>query len=139
MSGLLGLDFGSKRIGIAHTDEEGRMAFPLKTVEIRGMKHLIEILTPLIEQYKVKTIVVGLPKTLNNEEGIAAEKVRSNVEWLKTQIPVRWELWDERLTSKEIERVLSEADVTHSRRNEFRDKLAAQRILQNYLDFKQNS
>lgn len=131
---LLGLDMGSKRVGVAHTDEAGQMAFPLKTLEIRGMKHLIEQLTPILEQYKIRTIVVGVPKALDGSLGEAAEKILCNVDWLKTQIPLEWVVWDERLTTAEVNRVLEESDISHSKRAEVRDSLAAQRILQSYLE-----
>lgn len=136
MGACLGLDLGEKRVGIAHTDESGSMAFPLKTLEIRGLKHLIQELQPLLEQYRAQTIVVGLPSQLDGTEGPAAQKIRSNVDWLKTQIAVEWILWDERLTTAEVNRVLEESDISHSRRREVRDALAAQRILQSYLDEK---
>lgn len=134
MGACLGLDLGTKRVGIAYTDETGSMAFPLKTLEIRGLKHLIQELGPLIEQYRAETIVVGLPKQLDGTEGPAAEKIRSDVAWLQTQIALNWVLWDERLTTAEVNRVLEESEMSHSRRKEVRDGLAAQKILQSYLD-----
>lgn len=134
MAALLGLDMGAKRVGIAHTDEAGQMAFPLKTIEIRGMKHLIEQLRPLIDQYRIQAIVVGLPKALDGTVGPAAAKIQNNVEWLSTQIDLEWILWDERLTTAEVNRILEESDISHSKRAEVRDSLAAQRILQSYID-----
>lgn len=134
----LGLDLGEKRVGVAITDEAGIMAFPLVTLEIRGRKHLVEELTKLIRDRAVTEIIVGLPKTMKGEIGPAALRIQEEVEWCKPFVPVPWTFWDERLTSVEIERVLQEADLHYSRRKEVRDQLAAQRILQNYLDFQRN-
>lgn len=134
MAVRIGLDLGEKRVGVAVTDEGGLMAFPLKTLEIRGRNHLLEELKPLIEQYRVSEIVVGLPKTLRGEIGPAAQAVQETVAWMRERLQIPWIFWDERLTSQEVERVLREAEVTGSRRKEFRDQLAAQRILQSYLE-----
>lgn len=134
----LGLDLGEKRVGIAITDEAGMMAFPLKTLEIRGRKHLVEELTRLVAERRVEEVVVGLPKTLKGEIGPAAVKIQEVVEWCKPHFSIPWTFWDERLTSLEVERVLQEADLHHSRRKEVRDQLAAQRILQNFLDYQRN-
>lgn len=134
----LGLDLGEKRVGVAITDEAGIMAFPLVTLEIRGRKHLVEELTKIIRDRAVCEIIVGLPKTLKGEMGPAALLTQEVVEWCKPFISIPWTFWDERLTSLEVERVLQEADLHHSRRKEVRDQLAAQRILQNYLDFQRN-
>lgn len=132
----LGLDLGAKRVGFAVTDEGGIMALPLKTLEIRGRNHLLDELKAVVAQYRVAEIVVGLPKTLKGEIGPAAQLVLETVEWFKPRLEIPWILWDERMTSQEVERVLQEADMTGSRRKEVRDQLAAQRILQSYLDFK---
>ena len=134
MSALLGLDFGEKRIGVAVTDESGSLATPLTTLMFRGRKGLLEDLTKLVDQYRVSKIVVGLPKTMKGEIGPAAAKVMQQVEWLKGYLDRPWVLWDERLSTQEIERVLLAADVSRARRREVRDRLAAQRILQSYLD-----
>ena len=135
MEVLLGLDFGEKRIGVAVTDEAGMMALPLKVIEFRGRKQLLEELTRLADEYRVKKIIVGLPKTLKGEIGPAAQKVMKHVDWFKPFLDRAWIFWDERLTTGEVERVLLAADVSRAKRKEVRDQLAAQRILQNYMDF----
>ena len=134
---LLGLDFGEKRIGVAVTDEAGIMALPLTTLEFRGRNHLLEQLTGLVEDYRVKKIIVGLPKTLKGEIGPAAKKVMEQVEWFKGFLDRPWILWDERLSTREVERVLLDADVSRAKRKEVRDRLAAKRILQNYMEHHQ--
>jgi putative Holliday junction resolvase len=88
----------------------------------------------LIQEHKAEKGVVGLPKTLKGEMGIAAQKRVQEVEWYQSRIPVPMVMWDERLSSKEVERMLISADVRREKRKEVIDQLAAQRILQNYLD-----
>jgi putative holliday junction resolvase len=135
MTVSLGLDFGEKRIGVAITDEMGSMAMPHSTISFIGRKQVLEELKKLVETYRVTRIVVGLPKTLKNEIGDAAKKVIAHVDWFKENLNLTWILWDERLTTQEIERILLDADMSRERRKEVRDRLAAQRILQSYLDY----
>ena len=134
MASWLGLDLGEKRVGVAMSDETTRLATPVTTLEIRGRNHLLKELTKLIDEYHVTKIVVGLPQTLKGEMGPAAQKVIEVVDWLKTSIDRTWIFWDERLSTQEVERVLIEADVRRDKRKQVRDQLAAQRILQSYLD-----
>jgi len=130
----LGLDYGSKRIGIAVSDELGSIAIPLMTLQVRGRKQILAELVRLIDEYHIQKIVIGLPKTLKGEIGPSAQKVLEWVEWLKGSVEPECILWDERLTTREVERMLIDADVSRARRKEVRDKIAAQRILQSYLD-----
>jgi len=135
MSGtILGLDLGEKRIGVAFVNAGTTIAFPLATIAVKGRQKVLEEIKKLIASRKVEKIVVGLPKTLRNEIGIAAEKRIKEVEWYQSQLQVPLVLWDERLSSKEVERVLIEADVRRDKRKEIIDQLAAQRILQGYVD-----
>lgn len=125
---------GEKRIGVAWVAEGTKIAFPLAVIQKKGREQVLAELRKFILEHRIKKIVAGLPKTLKGEVGIAAEKILQEVEWYKMQIPIPWILWDERLSSKEVERVLIDADVRRSKRKEIIDQLAAQRILQNYLD-----
>lgn len=135
MSGaLLGLDLGEKRIGVAFVPAGTTIAFPLTSIPVKGRGQVLEELKKLVLAHKVTKIVVGLPKTLKGEMGIAAEKRVKEVEWYQAHLAVPLALWDERLSSKEVERVLIEADVSREKRREVIDQLAAQRILQNYID-----
>ncbi len=131
---LLGLDLGEKRIGVAVTDEMGSMAFPVTTIMFNSRKHVVAELNKVLKEHRVEKIIVGLPRTMKGELGPAAERVTGNVEFFKTQILLPWIFWDERLSTKEVERVLLAADVSRAKRKEVRDQLAAQRILQSYLD-----
>ena len=134
MSALLGLDFGEKRIGVAVSDESATIANPLTVLSFQSRKQILNELTKLVEEYKISKIVVGLPKTLQGEIGPAAQKVIGHVEWFRNYLAPPWVFWDERLTTAEVERMLIDADVSRARRKEVRDQLAAQRILQSYLD-----
>ncbi len=131
---LLGIDLGEKRVGTALCDERTRIAIPHKTISFHSRKLLVEELKKLIEEHQVIKVIVGLPRTLKGDIGPAAQKVIEWVEQLKLQIACPWIFWDERLTSQEVERVLLEADVSRAKRREVRDQLAAQRILQSYVD-----
>ncbi len=131
---LLGLDLGEKRIGVAFVAAGTTIAFPLKTVEVKGREQVLAEIQKLIQERKAEKVVVGLPVTLKGEMGIAAKKRVQEVEWYQSRLPVPVVMWDERLSSKEVERVLIDADVRRDKRREVIDQLAAQRILQNYLD-----
>lgn len=135
MSGaLLGLDLGEKRIGVAFVPAGTTIAFPVKTIEVKGREQVLAQIRKLILEHKAEKVVVGLPITLKGEMGIAAKKRTEEVAWYQARLSVPVVMWDERLSSKEVERMLISADVRRDRRREVIDQLAAQRILQNYLD-----
>ncbi|HNX68585.1 MAG TPA: Holliday junction resolvase RuvX [Candidatus Omnitrophota bacterium] len=134
MGGVLGLDFGEKRIGVAFVAEGTTIAFPLTVIPNKGRGQVLQEIKKIVLEKKIGKIVAGLPVTMKGEVGIAAEKITKEVEWFRTQLAVPVVLWDERLSSKEVERVLIEADVRRDRRKEIIDQLAAQRILQNFID-----
>jgi putative Holliday junction resolvase len=134
MAVSVGLDFGEKRIGVAVSDESGVIAEALKTIEFRSQKQLLADLEEIVKDYRAAAVVVGLPKTLAGEIGPAALHVLKHVEWLKARLQAEWVLWDERLTTKEVERMLVAADISRRKRAQVRDRLSAQRILQSYLD-----
>ena len=138
MSVLLGLDLGEKRVGVAVSDESGMLAMPFATLAFSGRKDLLSQLVKIVDEHGVTKIIVGLPKTLKGEIGPSAEKVMKEVEWLKGQLDRPWIFWDERLSTAEVERILIEADVRRDKRKQVRDQLAAQRILQSYLDYERS-
>ncbi|MFH0984543.1 MAG: Holliday junction resolvase RuvX [Candidatus Omnitrophota bacterium] len=131
---LLGLDIGEKRIGVAFVPAGTTIAFPVKTIEAKGREQVLAQIQKLILEHKAVKVVVGLPITLKGEMGIAAQKRVQEVEWYQARLAVPVVMWDERLSSKEVERMLISADVSRERRKEVIDQLAAQRILQTYLD-----
>ena len=134
---IMGLDVGSKTVGVAISDPLGFTAQGLEIIQIDEEKEQFgfERLTELVEQYKVDRFVLGLPKNMNNTSGPRVEASKAYGEKIAQlfQIPVEYQ--DERLTTVAAERMLIEqADVSRSKRKKVIDKLAAQLILQNYLD-----
>ncbi|WP_314042946.1 Holliday junction resolvase RuvX [Streptococcus cristatus] len=134
---IMGLDVGSKTVGVAISDPLGFTAQGLEIIQIDEEKEQFgfERLTELVEQYKVDKFVLGLPKNMNNTSGSRVEASKAYGEKIAQlfQIPVEYQ--DERLTTVAAERMLIEqADVSRSKRKKVIDKLAAQLILQNYLD-----
>jgi len=127
---VLGLDFGSKRIGLAISDGLGITAQPLDTITPDKLHTLNE----LIKEYEVEELVVGLPLNMNGSKGPKAEEAIAFVEELKKTISVPIKMWDERLTTMAVEKELIRADVSRKKRKRSIDKLAAQLILQGYLD-----
>jgi putative holliday junction resolvase len=127
----LGVDHGTVRVGLALSDELGMLATPLETVE--NPKTLARI-QALITEKNISKIVVGLPRNMDGSYGPKAEEVRKFAEHLKQKVNLPVVLWDERLTTRSVERMLIEADVSRQKRKDVIDKLAAQQILQSYLD-----
>ena len=134
---IMGLDVGSKTVGVAISDPLGFTAQGLEIIQIDEEKEQFgfERLTELVDQDKVDKFVLGLPKNMNNTSGPRVEASKAYGEKIAQlfQIPVEYQ--DERLTTVAAERMLIEqADVSRSKRKKVIDKLAAQLILQNYLD-----
>ncbi len=128
---LLGIDYGSVRVGLAFSDEGGTFAIPLETVE--NSKAIVRIREILAEK-KICTVIIGMPRNMNGSYGPKAKEVHHFADLLKTQTKVEVKFWDERLTTQSVERMLIQANVSRKRRKEVVDKLAAQQLLQNYLD-----
>lgn len=134
---IIGLDVGSKTIGVAVSDAMGWTAQGINTLQINeetedfGFDELIKI----IDQYDVDTVIIGLPKNMNNSIGPRGEASIYFKELLEKQRPdLKLELWDERLSTVGAERTLLEADVSRKKRKKVIDKMAAVFILQGYLD-----
>jgi len=131
----MALDVGEKRIGIAvsdplHITAQGLENYNRKNTEDEDFAHIASI----IKEKQVGTIVCGNPLNMNGSVGPQAEKMKIFADALSefTGLPVK--LWDERLTSREVERLMIDADVSRKRRREVTDMLAAMRILQSYMD-----
>ncbi|QZT27148.1 Holliday junction resolvase RuvX [Streptococcus dysgalactiae] len=134
---IMGLDVGSKTVGVAISDPLGFTAQGLEIIKIDEEKEEFgfERLDELVKQYQVDQFVVGLPKNMNNTSGPRVEASKAYGEKIESlfSLPVHYQ--DERLTTVEAERMLIEqADVSRGKRKKVIDKLAAQLILQNYLD-----
>lgn len=130
---MMGLDVGSKTIGVAISDELGIIAQGLKTIRRKTWEEDLKELHIIISEFKIERIVVGLPKNLDGTLGKQAETVLKWVESLKQRIPLPVETWDERLSTVEASRTLITADLSRKKRKGVIDKLAAVIILQGYL------
>lgn len=133
-SRLLGIDSGSVRIGLAVSDPARQIAFPLEIYTRRGREADAAHFRAVIEREEVGGLVVGLPVHLDGREGVKAVEARQLGRWLAdlTGLPVTF--YDERFTTVQAESALWGAGLTHKRRRERRDKVAAQMLLQAYLD-----
>jgi putative Holliday junction resolvase len=131
----IALDPGSRRIGVAISDDRGIIATPLATLEAgKGGVFPWAALRALIEEREVDGIVVGLPCRLDGSYGPEAQAAEELAQQLRDDMELPVELWDERLTSVEAERLLIEAGVRRKKRRGATDRIAAALILQGFLD-----
>ncbi len=131
----MGIDIGSRRVGVAVSDASGIIAHPLATLDAGAGGALpLAQLTELVADRKVGGIVVGLPRRLDGTHGPEARTAEAVAEQLRAELGVRVELWDERLTSVQAERMLVDAGVRRKKRREVTDRIAAALILQGFLD-----
>jgi putative Holliday junction resolvase len=131
---VLALDVGSKRIGVAVSDELGITAQGLETIQRQNKRRDLEALGNLLVKYQVKDVVVGLPLRLSGQEGTQSEKMRVFGQLLESEFGITVHLWDERWTSTEANRVLREADLSIQKRARAVDRMAAVLILQSWLE-----
>lgn len=159
MNRVLGIDHGEARIGLAVSDELGMLAHPLETIHLKekaengkrkaesrdqsaesGKRRAETNSDPLAriaaicERDRIACIILGLPRTMKGEDGPAADKVRAFAEKLRARVPCAVKLWDERLTSVAAQRLLHEAGRNVKNSREIIDQVAAQMILQSWLD-----
>ena len=130
----MGLDVGDKTVGVAVSDELGFTAQGVTTVERRSWAHDLAELKAIADEYQVKKLVVGLPLNMDGSEGPRAQVSRAFAERASASLGIPFDLWDERLSTAEVQRLLIAADVSRKKRKQVVDKLAAQVILQGYLD-----
>ncbi len=133
---ILGLDVGSRRIGVAVSDPLGITAQGLETLHRRNKKYDFSFLHRVIRDYHVEEIVVGLPLRMSGAEGTQAEKIQLFAEDLRKHFKLPVHLWDERLTSAEANRLLRETDLSIEKRGQAVDRMAAILILQSWMDSK---
>lgn len=131
---LLGLDLGTKTIGLALSDIGWMIASPLETIRRKKFSLDAEKLANICTEHAVAALILGLPRNLDGSEGPRAQSTRAFARNLSRLHPQPILLWDERLTTAAAERVLLEADTSRARRAEVVDKLAATLILQGALD-----
>ena len=136
---VMGLDYGSKTVGVAVSDPLGLTAQGIETIWRKDENKLRKTwarIEELIREYEVESIVLGLPRHMNNDVGDRAEKSLEFGEMLRRRTGLEVIMWDERLTTVEAERTLIESNVRREDRKKYIDKIAAVFILQGYLDSK---
>jgi len=136
---IMGLDFGSKTVGVAISDPLGYTAQGIEIVRRQSenkLRQTLARLEELIKEYEVEEIVLGLPKNMNNTVGDRGEKSLAFKETLEKRTGLPVVMWDERLTTVEADRTMIESGIRREERKLHVDKLAAVFILQGYLDFR---
>lgn len=134
---VIGLDYGSKTVGVALSDELMLTAQPLTTIHRdrpTKLRQTLAQIEQIIEQYDVDHIVVGWPKKLDNEEGERCEKTKEFGDMLENRTGLEIIYQDERLTTAQADGVLEQGGIRKDKRKQYIDKMAASLILQNYLD-----
>ena len=131
---IMGLDPGSKRVGVAVSDELGLIASSLTTLTWRRAEELVAEICRLARELGVERIVVGLPIRMDGSHGPEAVQAETLARDLETALRLPVVTWDERFSTQAVERVLIEADLSRKKRKTVRDKVAAAYILQGYLD-----
>ncbi len=131
---IMGLDLGSRTIGVAISDELGITAQPLKTIKRIGLVTDLKELSAVIADYGIGKIIIGLPIRLDGKPSVMSESVLRFARKLAADTGLVVKTWDERLSTFAVTRVLKEADMSRKKRKRVVDKLAASYILQGYLD-----
>lgn len=134
MGRILGVDFGHRRFGFAVSDPTHFLATPLRVEECRTTREAVEVVRSICAEQDVERIVLGLPLNMDGTAGPIVQHVRQFKAELESRVNLPVHLWDERLTSKSAEHVLIEAGTRREKRKKVIDKLAAQIMLQSYLD-----
>ncbi len=131
---VIGIDPGSKRVGVAVSDPERRVASPIGFLRRKSLKALVDALRPIARSRRAGAIVVGLPRRLSGDDGPEAQSARALARNLSRELALPVALWDERLSTAAAERALLEDDVSRRRRGKLVDGVAAAYILQGALD-----
>ncbi len=134
MSRILGLDLGTRRIGVALSDPTRTVAVPLATVPHASSRRDLDRVAELCSAHAVARIVVGWPRNMDGSIGVAARRAEKFAQILRRALDVPVDLWDERLSTAAAERALLQANLRRDRRRDLRDRVAAAVILQAYLD-----
>ncbi len=131
---ILALDHGTKRIGVAVSDETKTIAQPLEYIPAEPFADFLARLKKILAEKEVDFILIGMPRNMDGSYGPAAQKVEAFVAVLRSAITVPIKTWDERLTSSQANRILIQGNVRRDQRKEKVDKMAAAILLQSYLD-----
>ncbi|HEV2437891.1 MAG TPA: Holliday junction resolvase RuvX [Verrucomicrobiae bacterium] len=131
---ILALDHGTKRIGVAVSDETKTIAQPLEYIPAEPFAGFLDRLKKLLVEKEIDLVLIGLPRNMDGTYGPAAQKVEAFAAVLRNAITVPIKLWDERLTTSQANRILIQGKVRRDKRKEKVDKTAAAILLQSYLD-----
>ncbi|MDP7541576.1 MAG: Holliday junction resolvase RuvX [Candidatus Pelagibacter bacterium] len=137
-SRLIGLDLGSKRVGVSICDEKKLIATPLKTINLLGLSSLILELKAIINKYRIEGIIVGYPLNMDGSTGSSSQSIKDKVINISKEIHIPICLWDERLSTVGVFNISSQLDVNISRRTKKIDENAAAFILQGAIDYINN-
>lgn len=138
---IMGLDFGSKTVGVSISDELLLTAQGIEIIrrkEENKLRQTLARIEELIVEYGVEEIVLGLPKNMNNSEGIRVELTNEFKEKLERRTGLMVHTWDERLTTVAADKAMIEAGIRREKRKDYVDMIAATFILQGYLDYRKN-
>ena len=135
---MIGLDLGSKRIGVSICDDKQLIATPLKTINRNSLKELIDELRLIINENDIKGIIIGNPLNMDGSSGRSAQSVKDTAENIEKHLKIPICLWDERLSTVGAFNLSSELDINVSKREKKIDENAAAFILQGALDFLNN-
>lgn len=134
MGRIIGLDLGEKRIGVAISDETATISNAIDTIKVTGIRDSINRISEIAGLHAAEEIVIGLPLNMNGTKGPQAERAISFAEKLEKKVSCKISTFDERLTTAQGEAILISADMSRKKRRQNIDKLAAQIMLQAYLD-----
>ena len=132
---ILCLDLGKKRIGLAISDVNQKIASPYDVIKEKKFSEVLEIIKNLVKEFDIGSIIVGDPINMDGSLGPKSQSSRSFIANINKDIHIPILLWDERLSTVAAEKSLIEADISRKKRSEVIDKIAANIILQNFLDF----
>ena len=131
----LGIDYGSKYIGLAISDRSNTVAHSKEVLTRTDLKKDLETIQDYIKKYEIDEIVVGMPTSLNGSQGPRAEKTQQFINFLNNHLDLKITEWDERFTTLIADQSMLDADLSRRKRKKMVDKIAAALILQNYLDY----
>lgn len=129
----LGMDLGTKTLGLAISDKQGIIASPYKLIRFKAIESAVKEVIDIIDKEKIEVLVLGLPKNMNNTLGFASERSLNFKKLLEEKTNLKIELIDERLSTVEAERVLIEENMSRKKRKDYIDCAAAAIILDTYL------
>ena len=137
-SRLIGLDLGSKRIGVAITDSKRKIATPLKTIQYKNMEFLIKELKLIIMENEIFGLIIGYPINMDGSKGRSAQSINDKAKIIAKEINIFTALWDERLSTSGAFNISSNIDVKFIRKKKNIDERAAAFILQGAIDYLNN-